>query len=170
MLANYTKYRSHTISWLPAGALIRRCTEVNNTTCAYRLFALVSYYRRAMSFNLFAILRELDTLQSAWATGLNATFFTFTHSGSSLVDVIYWCFTGLFLTKSPVPPVGICPAIPSKTGHANQDMPFILYHYIWLLVMGNVLLYFGSKEIDRCQRRHIIQVNGLSTEEVKSIW
>ena len=43
--------------------LIRRCTEVQNTACAYRLYVLVLYYRTAMRFNLNVILREVDLLQ-----------------------------------------------------------------------------------------------------------
>ena len=46
----------------PADALIRRCTEVNNTTYDYCLFILVSHYQTAMSFKLHAILHYLDTL------------------------------------------------------------------------------------------------------------
>ena len=50
------------VGFLLADALIRRSHGTNKTTCAYQLFALASYYQTAMSFNLYAVLHELDTL------------------------------------------------------------------------------------------------------------
>ena len=64
MLADNTKYAVVPISSLPADAHIRRSHGINKATCAYYLFTLVSYYQTAMSFNLYAILHELDTLHA----------------------------------------------------------------------------------------------------------
>ena len=67
MLADTTNYGVLSISLLPADAHIRRFMEVKNMTCAYCFFVLVLYYQTAKSFNLYAILCELDTLQHSHA-------------------------------------------------------------------------------------------------------
>ena len=59
MLANNTKYGSHTITWFPADALIR--TEVK-TLHVFIACLCLSHITTAMSFNLYAILNDLGTL------------------------------------------------------------------------------------------------------------
>ena len=56
-------FRVSALTARPSRQLLTIVPYPTCATCAYRLFALVSFYRTAMSFNLYAILRELDTLQ-----------------------------------------------------------------------------------------------------------